>query len=77
MTPREAEILTALVEEAGRVVTRRQLLARVWGEAEGGSPRVVDAHVKAIRRKLGPGRDRLETVRGIGYRLIADSRVLR
>ncbi len=70
MTRREAEVLAVLVEGAGRVMTRDQLLERVWGEDGGASERVVDAHVKAIRRKLGSAKHRLETVRGIGYRFL-------
>lgn len=68
MTPRETDIMAALIEGSGRVITRGELLERVWGSDAEGSKRVVDAHVKAIRRKLGPIKHRIETVRGIGYR---------
>jgi two-component system phosphate regulon response regulator PhoB len=68
LTPREYRLLAALVGQAGRVVTRRQLIASVWGPESAHSDRVVDAHVKAIRRKLGEAKDCVETVRGVGYR---------
>ncbi len=69
LTPREFELLQTLVSRAGRVVRRAELLRRVWRGAEPGSDRVVDAHVKSIRRKLGRARSCIETVRGVGYRL--------
>jgi DNA-binding response OmpR family regulator len=68
LTPTEFQLLALLVQEAGRVVRRRALIEHVWGEKAPQTDRAVDAHVKAIRRKLGKARDRLETVRGVGYR---------
>jgi DNA-binding response OmpR family regulator len=68
LTPREFQLLAALIQHAGRVLTRRQLIARVWGDESAHTDRVVDAHMKAIRRKLGEAKDCLETVRGVGYR---------
>ena len=68
LTPREFQILAALVRQAGRVLTRRQLIERVWGNESSQTDRVVDAHVKSIRRKLGRAKDCIETVRGVGYR---------
>ena len=47
---------------------RRDLIEAVWGVKAPHTDRAVDAHIKAIRRKLGPARDCLETVRGVGYR---------
>jgi two-component system phosphate regulon response regulator PhoB len=52
------------------VQTREQLLREVWGMSGELQTRTVDTHVKRLREKLGSGRDLLETVRGIGYRLI-------
>jgi two-component system phosphate regulon response regulator PhoB len=70
LTPRERELLSALIAQAGRVVRRSQLIDRIHG---GGSTprseRAIDAHIKSIRRKLGPAREYVETVRGVGYRL--------
>ena len=71
LTTREFDLLCALATYPGHVLTREQLIARVWGADYFGDDRVVDAHVKDLRRKLGddPGRPRLiETVRGIGYK---------
>jgi len=68
LTPTELRVLVALVAEKGRVVRRRDLIERLRGPGAGLSERAVDAHVKSIRRKLGPARAILETVRGVGYR---------
>lgn len=68
LTPREFQLLSTLMQHAGRVLTRKQLIARVWSGESEHTDRVVDAHVKAIRRKLGEARACLETVRGVGYR---------
>jgi two-component system alkaline phosphatase synthesis response regulator PhoP len=71
LTTREFDLLHALASYPGHVLSREQLIARVWGADYFGDDRVVDAHVKDLRRKLGddPSRPRLiETVRGIGYK---------
>ncbi len=71
LTTREFDLLYALASYPGHVLSREQLIARVWGADYFGDDRVVDAHVKDLRRKLGddPGRPRLiETIRGIGYK---------
>jgi len=73
LTTREFDLLSALASYPGHVLTREQLLARVWGEDYFGDDRVVDAHIKDLRRKLAddPGHPRLiETVRGIGYKFV-------
>ncbi len=69
LTPRERELLSALIAQAGRVVRRSQLIDRLQAGREPRSERAIDAHIKSIRRKLGPARSYLETVRGVGYRL--------
>jgi len=68
LTPREFQLLSALMREAGRVLSRIQLIHLVWGGDSQQAERVVDAHIKAIRRKLGGAGDCVETVRGVGYR---------
>lgn len=71
LTPIEFDLLTVLVSEAGRTVSREQIMDRVWGEDWVGSSRTLDVHVSALRRKLGddPSAPRsLTTVRGIGFR---------
>ena len=67
LTAKEFEILKALLESPGRVFTRRNLLERAWGEDWFGDEKIVNTHVKNIRRKLSV--DCIETVRGVGYRI--------
>lgn len=72
LTPIEFALLAALVGEPGIVLTRQQLLDRVWGLDFYGVDHVVDVHFGNLRRKLGddPARPtHIETVRGVGYRL--------
>ena len=66
LTAREFELLYTLLSSPGRVFTREMLLARLWGWDYYGDERIVDSHIKNLRRKLQ--RDYIETVRGIGYR---------
>jgi len=68
-TPIESEILFELERADGRVLSREDLLTAVWGREDDRTPRCVDAHIKSLRRKLGPARRCIETVRGMGYRL--------
>ena len=67
LTSIEFELLRALAEHAGRVLSREQLLEKVWGYDYYGEIRVVDVHIGHIRRKLGEDRF-IATVRGAGYR---------
>lgn len=66
LTAREFDLLRTFLEAPGRVFTREMLLARLWGYDFYGDGRVVDTHIKNLRRKLG--QDYIETVRGVGYR---------
>jgi DNA-binding response OmpR family regulator len=68
LTRKEFDLLTCLVERAGKVVTRDRILERVWGHDAEPDLRGVDAHVRRLRAKLGAARDRIETVVGLGYR---------
>ena len=71
LTPRDVEILALLVREQGRIVSRRVLLAEIWGypDPERVETRSVDMHIAKLRKKLGDGTTALiETVRGAGYR---------
>jgi two-component system, OmpR family, phosphate regulon response regulator PhoB len=70
LTPLEFRLLTTFMARLGRVQSREQLLEDVWEMSSEVETRTVDTHVKRLREKLGSGRDLLETVRGIGYRLI-------
>jgi DNA-binding response OmpR family regulator len=72
LTPREFALLTTLAEQPGRVFTRAQLLERVWG-AEFYDEHVVDVHVANLRHKLADtptAAQLIETVRGVGYRVL-------
>lgn len=73
LTPREYQLLTALVERVGHVLPRERLLAEVWPHRGDGNPKVVDVYVGYLRRKLetiGCG-TLIQTVRGVGYRIVA------
>jgi DNA-binding response OmpR family regulator len=65
----EFELLAELARNAGRVVKRDWLLDRVWGLSFAGGTRTVDVHVAQLRKKLGRP-ELIQTVRGIGYRLL-------
>jgi two-component system, OmpR family, phosphate regulon response regulator PhoB len=73
LTPLEFRLLTTFMARLGRVQSREQLLEDVWEMSSEVETRTVDTHVKRLREKLGSGRDLLETVRGIGYRLVDPS----
>ena len=67
LTAREFTLLQIFLTHPGQVLSREQLLSRVWGyDYEPGS-NIVETYIRYLRRKLGP--DRIETVRGMGYRL--------
>ncbi len=68
LTRREFALLAFLAGHPGRVFSRTELLDRVWGEAFIGTERTVDQHVAQLRARVGA--DRIETVRGRGYRLV-------
>jgi len=70
LTPIEFKLLATFMDRLGRVQSREQLLEDVWEMSPEIETRTVDTHVKRLREKLGSGRDLLETVRGIGYRLV-------
>ncbi len=73
LTPLEFDLLHTLASFPGRVWTREQLIARVWGGDYFGDERVVDAHIKELRRKLGDDPARplfVQTVRGVGYKFV-------
>lgn len=67
-TLKEFDILSELMKAKGGVVTRKQILSKLWDYEYYEDTRIVDTHIKNIRRKLGD-RDCIETVRGIGYKM--------
>lgn len=70
LTPLEYRILSVLAHEEGRVFTRERLLQEVWGGMSVAG-RTIDTHVRRAREKLGPrGAAYVQTVRGVGYRLL-------
>jgi DNA-binding response OmpR family regulator len=73
LTRKEFDLLRALAEARGRVLSREFLLDRVWGYAAAGEieSRTVDVHVRRLRMKLGDEGQRITTVKGVGYRLEA------
>jgi two-component system, OmpR family, alkaline phosphatase synthesis response regulator PhoP len=72
LTTSEFDLLRALAENRGRVLSREQLLERVWGGSYYGEMRVVDVHLGHVRQKLG-NPDFIVTVRGVGYRFDDDT----
>jgi DNA-binding response OmpR family regulator len=74
LTRREFDLLRALMEAKGRVLSREFLLDHVWGytAAEEIESRTVDVHVRRLRQKLGAEGPRIGTVTGVGYRLESD-----
>ncbi len=70
LTRREFELLTCLVENRNRVLSRDRLLERVWGYEQSVETRSVDVHVGRLRSKLGIAGKQIETVVGLGYRFV-------
>ncbi len=68
LTSKEFALLVFLCEQRGKVKSREQLLARVWGSSYEGGVRTVDIHVRRLRAKLGSALP-LQTLRGVGYKL--------
>jgi hypothetical protein len=76
LTKMQFDLLTHFLDNAGRVLTRRQLMDRVCDKPEGGCPRTIDVHVKRLRAKLAGGGPTITTIRGVGYRLDRQDRAL-
>jgi len=68
LTATEFKLLSELMHNRGRVLTRDRLLDRVWGYQFEGYARTVDTHIRRLRQKLGPYAHLVETIRGVGYR---------
>jgi DNA-binding response OmpR family regulator len=72
LTRVEFDVLACLLETPGRVYSRVELIARVWGDGFAITDRTIDSHVKALRKKVaeaGAEPGLIETVRGVGYRV--------
>lgn len=69
LTFKEFELLCYLMENEGIVLTRDQLLSKIWGYDFDGETRTVDVHIRTLRQKLGLGGNYIETIRGVGYKM--------
>lgn len=67
LTKKEHDLLFLLVQNRGIVLSKEQILDRVWGFDYEGDPRTVDTHMKRLREKLQEAKNRIQTVRGRGY----------
>ena len=67
LTQKEFEILRELLTHQGRILTRQNLLDKLWRYDFYGDERVVDTHIKNLRKKLGI--DFIQTIRGVGYKV--------
>ncbi len=74
LTRTEFGILYALATSGGRVLTRNQLIEQAIGEDALVTERTIDVHVTSLRGKLGTAREMIETVRGVGYRMLDSSK---
>ena len=71
LTLKEFELLTYLLENKARVVTREELLNHIWGYDYDGETRTLDMHIRTLRQKLGAEAGAMvKTIRGVGYRLL-------
>ena len=71
LSPKVYDLLIYLVKNKGLALTREQLLNKVWGYDYYGDDRTLDTHIKLLRLALGPYRDYVVTIRGVGYRFDA------
>lgn len=69
LTYKEFELLCYLLENRGVVLSRDQILTKIWDYNYSGETRTVDVHIRTLRQKLGDAGALIETVRGVGYRL--------
>ena len=70
LTLKEFELLNKFMMNTEVVLTREQLLTDIWGYDFNGETRTVDVHVRTLRQKLGAAGDMIQTVRGVGYKLV-------
>lgn len=70
LTLKEYELLKKLMENPGTVCTRDMLLDEIWGYDYYGESRTVDVHIRTLRSKLGKAEAYIETIRGVGYKMV-------
>ncbi len=68
LTPKEYELLFYLIEHKNLALSRDKLLSDIWGYDFFGDDRTIDTHIKNLRNNLGPYRDYIVTLRGVGYK---------
>jgi len=73
LTYKEFELLCLLLSEKGTVFTRDRILNRIWGYDFDGENRTVDVHIRTLRTKLGDAGALVETVRGVGYKIVDET----
>ncbi len=73
LTAKEYALLELFLRHPGAVLSRAQILDRVWSFDYDGQSNVVETYIRYLRKKLGPAREMLQTVRGMGYRLDSSS----
>lgn len=73
LTPKEYELLFYLVENKNIALSREKLLSDIWGYDSFGDDRTIDTHIKNLRNSLGPYRDFIVTLRGVGYKFEAET----
>ena len=74
LTYKEFELLCYLLENRGVVLSRDQILTKIWDYNYSGETRTVDVHIRTLRQKLGDAGALIETVRGVGYRWEAEKK---
>ena len=72
LTPKEYDLLFSLVRNKNIALTRNKLLEEVWGYDFFGDDRTIDTHIKMLRNNLGPYRNYIVTLRGMGYKFEAE-----
>ncbi|MBF0508985.1 MAG: response regulator transcription factor [Deltaproteobacteria bacterium] len=72
LTATEFRLLQCLAANSGNVLTREDLLDQVWGYVYDGYARTVDTHIRRLRKKMGNQQERIDTIRGVGYRFRSD-----
>ena len=69
LTLKEFELLCLLLDNEGIVLSREQLIDRIWGYSFDGETRTVDVHIRTLRKKLKSAGEYIETVKGVGYKI--------
>lgn len=69
LTLKEFEMLCLLIKNKGIVLTRDQLLNKIWGYSFDGESRTVDVHIRTLRQKLTTAGNVIKTIRGVGYKI--------